>query len=100
MPRPPRSTLFPYTTLFRSDSRADMDYQSSGKIEGPKIPDPSPHAPDPMGQGIINKGGPENEKDKIGLKFKPLSKGTCDQCRCDDCEHHLEDHESLMRTGG
>src|SRR5438477_7120599 len=28
--RPPRSTLFPYTTLFRSD-RLDADYRRSGR---------------------------------------------------------------------
>src|ERR1043165_10296792 len=26
--RPPRSTLFPYTTLFRSDTQLDMGYQA------------------------------------------------------------------------
>src|SRR2546426_5512148 len=28
--RPPRSTLFPYTTLFRSSTRGDMDGTPSG----------------------------------------------------------------------
>src|SRR5204862_2847348 len=29
IPRPPRSTLFPYTTLFRSDNLADISWPSS-----------------------------------------------------------------------
>src|SRR5437762_7072334 len=38
IPRPPRSTLFPYTTLFRSHSetcwrRRDVDYQTCRKGE-------------------------------------------------------------------
>src|SRR3712207_7212607 len=32
--RPPRSTLFPYTTLFRSDHLGDMDFKVAGTDEG------------------------------------------------------------------
>src|SRR5438034_4572660 len=31
--RPPRSTLFPYTTLFRSDARAVVDLERAGIAE-------------------------------------------------------------------
>src|SRR5438105_14185927 len=34
--RPPRSTLFPYTTLFRSDAESDADYLAE-KIAGLRI---------------------------------------------------------------
>src|SRR3712207_7854594 len=30
--RPPRSTLFPYTTLFRSDARAEYDHARAGAV--------------------------------------------------------------------
>src|SRR5688572_33002827 len=30
--RPPRSTLFPYTTLFRSDEKADVPSDDNGKF--------------------------------------------------------------------
>src|SRR3712207_9242136 len=30
--RPPRSTLFPYTTLFRSDQRRAADLQADGRL--------------------------------------------------------------------
>src|SRR2546430_7878725 len=31
--RPPRSTLFPYTTLFRSDDDADLDAAATDDVE-------------------------------------------------------------------
>src|SRR2546421_7539202 len=35
--RPPRSTLFPYTTLFRSPSRRlNSNFSSTGSAEGPR----------------------------------------------------------------
>src|SRR5437867_5964150 len=33
-PRPPRSTLFPYTTLFRSDGEADHDGHEDDRLRG------------------------------------------------------------------
>src|SRR5256884_10004110 len=36
--RPPRSTLFPYTTLFRSVSRQTLQtWMAVGKIKGPEL---------------------------------------------------------------
>src|SRR5437588_3960808 len=37
IPRPPRSTLFPYTTLFRSDRQGPGDVDVAGRRNG--IPD-------------------------------------------------------------
>src|SRR5688572_32349592 len=34
--RPPRSTLFPYTTLFRSDREVDEQYARSGRGAKPR----------------------------------------------------------------
>src|SRR6202000_3505741 len=36
--RPPRSTLFPYTTLFRSDDRTTADKRIFGPVEGTPLP--------------------------------------------------------------
>src|SRR5687767_15326650 len=36
--RPPRSTLFPYTTLFRSRDRADEDRAVRGRVTGNRGP--------------------------------------------------------------
>src|SRR2546429_1847665 len=38
--RPPRSTLFPYTTLFRSDSRTPADVRRQGLLRCPWIQSP------------------------------------------------------------
>src|SRR2546429_3643677 len=43
--RPPRSTLFPYTTLFRSDSRGDRQPRAGAAAEGAGAPGRG--APDP-----------------------------------------------------
>src|SRR2546426_7842096 len=32
--RPPRSTLFPYTTLFRSDQEHDGEFEAFGLVDG------------------------------------------------------------------
>src|SRR5258707_10704524 len=36
--RPPRSTLFPYTTLFRSDRSEDQSFTPRGHLGGPAFP--------------------------------------------------------------
>src|SRR6516165_10378260 len=36
--RPPRSTLFPYTTLFRSRCRANPPRPCSARLSGPRLP--------------------------------------------------------------
>src|ERR1035438_4154542 len=35
--RPPRSTLFPYTTLFRSEMEVPLDRQAEGAPDGPEL---------------------------------------------------------------
>src|SRR4030042_5791978 len=84
----------------RSDSRADMNDKSSCKIKGAKIPDPATHAPDPMGERIVDKGCPQDEEDKISLEFKPLCKCAGDESGGNHRKHHLKDHECLVRNGG
>ena len=52
-----------------------------------QIPHPAAHSPDPVGQGIIDEGRPEDRKDQKGGKFHPFRKGADDQGRRDDGEH-------------
>src|SRR3712207_7399205 len=50
--RPPRSTLFPYTTLFRSDQRrGDLDGQDAGQAQ-PQQPLDGRQPVDEAGQGV------------------------------------------------
>src|SRR6267378_40507 len=43
--RPPRSTLFPYTTLFRSKARPGSRCHSASQGESPRAVAPPPRAP-------------------------------------------------------
>src|SRR2546425_6163617 len=47
--RPPRSTLFPYTTLFRSPVGPDLDHELAARHA-------HPHAP-PVAQPVLHGGG-------------------------------------------
>src|SRR3712207_8318629 len=53
--RPPRSTLFPYTTLFRSDPRLLGDAAELGELDhllrGEGLPRPRPGVPGLRGRG-------------------------------------------------
>src|SRR3712207_9094728 len=45
--RPPRSTLFPYTTLFRSTPPGAVPFQRTGKfVQGESMPPPAAFEPD------------------------------------------------------
>src|SRR3712207_7829674 len=39
--RPPRSTLFPYTTLFRSREQRGQGLSAAAPLDGPAVPRPS-----------------------------------------------------------
>src|SRR2546425_3306977 len=47
--RPPRSTLFPYTTLFRSDEQHDRRVRGAGET----LVDPRRHPPNPRLVGLV-----------------------------------------------
>src|SRR5687768_18140564 len=54
IPRPPRSTLFPYTTLFRSlapREHADLQTSFSLAVHTTRIPQPGVHAVDVIVNG-------------------------------------------------
>src|SRR2546427_8106412 len=58
--RPPRSTLFPYTTLFRSRSRAGDDARVCGAVAtgvGGPARLAAPHAPRARDAGVDHRGG-------------------------------------------
>src|SRR5256885_9875003 len=44
IPRPPRSTLFPYTTLFRSRAHRDAEHKG-GRAVGARLLGPNPEQP-------------------------------------------------------
>ena len=79
------------------DPRTDMDDDPAGEIQRPEIAEPAPGSPDPVRQGIVDQGRPQDGEDEKGREFHPLREGADDQGRRDDGEHRLEDHEDLMR---
>src|ERR1700693_529641 len=99
------SISFPFAHIERTGKTrnpgTDMDHGSSGKIKGPEIMKPSASrsgdGPDPVGQRIVDKGGPEKGKDDKRGKLHPFGKGAGNQRRRNHREHHLENHEGLMR---
>src|SRR5256885_13295560 len=75
--RPPRSTLFPYTTLFRS---IDMDYGAACEVEHTPVPhECALAAPYHVGDRSIHQGEPEPHKPQHGGEFHTLSKGAHDK---------------------
>src|SRR3712207_8915546 len=54
--RPPRSTLFPYTTLFRSDDRAagpPPEHDRPARRAAPRLGDARLHAPPAGAAGVL-----------------------------------------------
>src|SRR3712207_7873332 len=52
--RPPRSTLFPYTTLFRSWSRENILGAACGLDTLPDVPSSEPSPPASPDPGVVN----------------------------------------------
>ncbi len=82
------------------NARTHMDDDSAGKIEGAQLSHPAAHPPDPVGQRIIDQGGPEDRQDEERGELHPFRKGADDQGRGDDGEHRLKDHKHEMGNGG
>src|SRR3989454_12344071 len=58
--RPPRSTLFPYTTLFRSHHRA------AGEVERAELCQPAARPPHPVGEWVVHERRPQEEEHDVG----------------------------------
>ena len=76
-----------------------MDDRPSGEVQRPKISDPAPDRPDPMGQRIVDKRRPEQGEDQKTAELHPLGEGAGHEGRRDHRKHHLKDHEGLMGHG-
>src|SRR5438270_6172519 len=66
--RPPRSTLFPYTTLFRSD---------------------------PVGDRVVHERGPEQREDDVGLEAHALRERSGDE-RSEEHTSELQSQSNLV----
>src|SRR2546421_6333907 len=79
---------------------ADMDDGPAGEVERAELVKPSPRAPDPVRDRVVDEGRPEQREDHEGLEALPFSERAADQGGRDNGKHHLEKHEGLMRDGG
>ena len=69
------------------------------KSRAPRSRSQPSQPPDPVGQRVVDEGRPEQAEDHVGLEALPLGEGPGDQGGRDHREHHLEDHEGLVRDG-
>src|ERR671930_272285 len=51
-----------------------------------------------MGDGIIDEGGPQKDKDNQGSEANAFDEGPNDKCWCDNGKHSLEGHIGKMRN--
>src|SRR5256885_17241144 len=77
--RPPRSTLFPYTTLFRSVLTYDVDFEeiTRARAEAPLLADLEvnlPHLIKSLGSG--ERGAGSRKRKRSVVQFDPATNGT------------------------
>src|SRR3712207_8065744 len=76
--RPPRSTLFPYTTLFRSADGARQEGEAHGLAEGAGGPGRDP-GPAVRGPGLGPAAGPAAAGGRLGAGRRPRGAGAQDR---------------------
>ena len=79
--------------------RGDVDHGAAGEVQDAQVVQPAALAPDPVGQGVIDQGHPDQAEEEKGLEPHPLHKGPGDQGRGDHREHHLEGGEEPVGNG-
>ncbi len=77
----------------------DVHHGAAGEIQRPQDVQPAALAPDPVGQGIIDQGHPDEAEDQKGFEAHPFHKGPGDQSRGDHREHHLEGGKEPVGNG-
>jgi len=75
-----------------------MNYCAAGEVKHAQFAHPAADTPDPVSYRVINQCRPDQREDHESGKLHPLGKRTCDECRGDDCEHSLKNHECHMRN--
>src|SRR3546814_12940831 len=95
--RPPRSTrtdtLFPYTTLFRSDASAWPQDRDCAAARGARAPSPAPRASPPAPGSAFRAGSRNNEaRRRAGHSCYHRNRRSTDRS-----EEHTSELQSLMR---
>ena len=74
-----------------------MDDQAAGEVEGAEFSEEAA-APYPVGHGIVNKEGPEQDEDDEGVELHAFGKSPGNEGRRDDSEHALKGDEGQFRN--
>ena len=80
-------------------ARGDVHHGAAGEIQDAQGAQPAALAPDPVGQGIIHQGHPDEAEEQKRLEAHPFHKGAGDQGRGDHREHHLEGGKEPVGDG-
>ncbi len=73
-----------------------MHDNTTGKIQPAHRLKPATRTPDPVGQRVINKSGPEKGKKQKSRKLHSFRISTNNQSRRNDGEHSLKNHKDRM----
>jgi len=81
------------------DTRVDVHYRASGKVQSPQFKEPSVSRPYPVGHRVVHQQGPENREEQETLEPDSFGKRTQNQGRSDDRKHTLKHDEQQMGNG-
>ena len=84
----------------RAHPGADVHHDAAGEVESAHLPEEAARAPDPVRHRVVDDGGPQHGEEQERAEPHALREGPDDERRGDDREHHLVDHEELVRDGG
>lgn len=73
-----------------------MDDDTSGEVQDAPFGEDAA-APDHVAEGEIDAEQPDNKEEQVCREANAIGEGTGDQCRCNDCEHHLVHEERIER---
>ena len=79
------------------DPGADVDDGAPGEVQGGQLEEPAVVRPDPVGEGVVHEGGPQEGEQHVGREPHALRDGAADEGGSDHREHALEDREGEVR---
>lgn len=84
----------------RGSTRADVDGSTAGEVETASLVGPAGDVPDPVGNWVINDGGPDKDEEDHGEEAATLGSGTNSKGGGNGGEHTLENAEHNIGNCG
>src|SRR6185369_16578227 len=81
------------------DTGGEVNDGAAGEVEGAQFEEPAVAHPDPVGDRIIDQGGPKQHEDAVGGELDALGQGARDQGHGDHGEHALVHGEDEFGNG-